>query len=223
MSGCASHGDLIGGYVLGALEPAEREAMRRHLESCEPCRREHAALASLPGLLDQIQPADVPPPAPSGSLEEAVLDRVARERGHRARARSRRSRVALLAAAAVVLAAVVVVALAASPGEESAYAYGRLRGVPGAGGSFTVEKVAAGTRVSLDVSGLPARSAYQLWCVRTDGRWVSGGTFRTRPGGNAEAQLTAAVRPGEYHVVVITRRVADRQKPKEMLRGNLRY
>jgi len=37
VSGCESHGELIGGYVLGALDPAEMEAMRRHLEKCAGC------------------------------------------------------------------------------------------------------------------------------------------------------------------------------------------
>jgi anti-sigma factor RsiW len=226
VSGCPTHSDLMGGYVLGALEPAEREEMERHLQTCELCRREHAALTGLPGLLDQIEPADVPPPVPSASLEDAVLDRVARERGRRRRAlsRLRRPRLALVAAAAAVLAVALVTVLLALSEDDSAYAFGKLRGTPGAGGSFVVDAVPAGTRVSLEVTGLPPRTDYELWCVRTDGRWISGGTFRPRPGGEAEAQLTAAVRPGEYHRVVITGRGADPPKYEpQFLRGKLEY
>ncbi len=227
MSGCASHADLMGGYVLGALDPAEREAMERHLQTCEACRREHAALAGLPALLDRIEPADVPPPLPSGALEDAVLDRVARERGRRALDRNRLLRRRVLAAAVAAVAAVAVaVVLLTLPGDESAYAYGSLRGEPGASGSFTVDKVAAGSRVSLEVRGLPSRQAHELWCIREDGRWVSGGTFRPRPGGTAQAELTAAVRPGEYHRVVITRRAGAASSPRDqpaVLRGALKY
>ena len=41
--------------------PAEMEEVRRHLKMCPQCARE-AKLAGLPALLDQIDPADVPPP-----------------------------------------------------------------------------------------------------------------------------------------------------------------
>jgi anti-sigma-K factor RskA len=224
VSGCASHGDLVGGYVLGALDPEEREEMQRHLETCEACRREYEALLGLPELLDRIEPADVPPPVPSGALEDAVLDRVARERGRRRAVRRRRPRIALAAAGAAALAAIAVAIVLALPGEDEAYAEGRLTGTPGAGGRFTVERVPAGTRVSLDVNGLGARRAYELWCVRTNGRWVSGGTFQPRKDGNADVDLTAAVRPGDYHWVVITGRGA---KPPDyepqVLKGKLRY
>ena len=226
MSGCPTHADLMGGYILGALEPAEREDMERHLQTCELCRREHGWLTGLPRLLDQIEPADVPPPVPSASLEDAVLDRVARERGRRGRAinRLRRPRAVLVAAAAAVLAVALATALLALPSDDSAYAFGKLRGKPGAGGSFVVDAVPAGSRVSLEVSGLPSRADYELWCVRTDGRWISAGTFRPRPGGEAEAELTAAVRPGEYHRVVITGRGAERPDYEpQFLRGKLQY
>ena len=227
MTACSRYGDLLGGYVLGALEPAERDAMRRHLESCADCRREHAELAGIPELLDRVEPADVPPPEPSAWLEDAILDRFARERRRRGGVRLRRSRAAVLVAALVAAAAAVaVIGIVVSRTEEPAYADGRLRGTPGAGGTFEVEEVPAGTAVSLDVHGLPPRDAYEVWCVRTDGRWVSGGTFHPGRDGGAEAQLTAAVRPGDYHVVVVTRGVAERTAPKrrpEVLRGELQY
>ena len=65
---------------------------------------------------------------------------------------------------------------------------------------------------------------YELWCIRADGHWVSGGTFRAgrrRAGG---AVLTAAVRPGDYHVMVVTRHTAAEGKHgPALLRGRLRY
>ena len=53
--------------------------MRRHLEWCPACSRELARLGDIPGMLDTVVPADVPPPAPPPRLEEELLDRVARE------------------------------------------------------------------------------------------------------------------------------------------------
>jgi hypothetical protein len=63
---------------------------------------------------------------------------------------------------------------------------------------------------------------YELWCVRSDGRWVSGGTFRAASDGRAEAELTAAVRPGDYHSMVVTRHRDGKHGPT-LLRGDLHY
>lgn len=41
----------LGAYVLGALEPAERAAIERHLSGCRSCRDEVVSFAPLPGLL----------------------------------------------------------------------------------------------------------------------------------------------------------------------------
>jgi hypothetical protein len=43
--------DDVGVYVLGALDPAEREQLQAHLPSCERCREQLARLADLPPLL----------------------------------------------------------------------------------------------------------------------------------------------------------------------------
>ena len=66
--------------------------------------------------------------------------------------------------------------------------------------------VDAGTHVSLQARSLPGEGEmFELWCVRTDGRWVSGGSFKARADGRAAAELTAAVSPGDYHLIVVTR------------------
>jgi anti-sigma factor RsiW len=225
VSGCETHGELVGGYVLQALDPAEQAAMQRHIEECELCRREYEALSGIPALLDRIVPADVPPPTPSPELEEAVLDRVARERGHTKRVRFRwPPKLALAGAAAAVAVACVVALLVRGPEADPAYASGKLVGTEGGRGGFTVKEVPAGTEVNLWVTGLPARSraAYELWCVRSDGRWVSGGSFRPRRSGETNVKLTAAVMPGDYHLVVVSRRGKEK-RAGEVLRGTLRY
>ena len=109
MTGCHTHGTLLGGYVLGALDPAEIEAMRLHLESCPQCAREERKLAGVPALLETIEPGDVPPPQLSPELEEVVLDRFVRERREPARrSATRRQRVPVLAAASGIAAALLV-------------------------------------------------------------------------------------------------------------------
>jgi anti-sigma-K factor RskA len=238
VSGCPTHGPLVGGYVLGALDPGEMEEMRRHVAGCPDCGPEADRLAALPGLLDRIAPADVPPPALSPQVEEAVLDRFARERredaaGRRRRAR-RRARLGrrLAFGAAAVAALLVALTLLLPLGDdegESAYASVRLGGVAAASNaaaSAELAEIPAGTRIRLRAGGLRAHDEYELWCVRADGRWVSGGTFWTDRDGRTEAELTAAVRAGDYHWMAVTRPPDEgggSNRGPTVLRGELRY
>ena len=237
MSGCETHGQLVGGYVLGSLDPAEMDEMRRHVADCPRCGPEARALTGLPELLDRIGPADVPPPSLSPHVEEAVLDRFVQER-RRARERAawrprRLGARAALAGAALALAAIAL-AIAwpfggGDRGGNSAYASVQLGGVAPAGDAGAMAwlaEVPAGTKVRLEASGLPRGrpGEYELWCIRADGRWVSGGTFRAGSDGRAKAELTAAVRPGDYHLMVVTRRGANAgERGPAVLRGRVRY
>jgi anti-sigma-K factor RskA len=238
MSGCPTHGPLVGGYALGALEPEEMEEMRRHVAVCPHCGPELDRLAALPGLLDRIVPSDVPPPGPSPHVEEAVLDRFARERREESAERAARSRPRpagrlgrqLALAAAGLIALVVALALLV-PGDEGgapAYASVSLDAMGGGSGvSATAElgQVPAGTRIRLETRGLPTGSEYAVWCIRVDGRWVSGGSFWADSDGRTEAELTAAVRPGDYHRMVVTRRPegGGSERGPTVLRGALHY
>ena len=226
MSGCRSHADQVGPYVLGALEPDEMEEMRRHLADCARCTAEARSLAELPALLDMAQ-ADDEIAAPSPGLEEEVLDRFVRDR---ARSRPRRLRWPRLAIPAVAVAALLAALLVVvMPGDSNtAYAHADLWSLPaggGAEGTADVAEVSAGTRVKLRADHLPVErgKAYELWCVRTDGRWINGGRFYARSDGTAAADLVAAVKPGEYHVVVITQRSERGMRGAEVMRGKLSY
>jgi hypothetical protein len=226
VTGCRDHADLIGPYVLGALEPDEAEVMRTHLADCPRCAAEVRALSGIPALLDQAR-ADDEIATLSPALEDEVLDRFVKER---ARARPRRRGWPRLAIPAVAVAALVagILVVALPGGSHSAYAHADLWSLPaggGASGTADVAEVEAGTRVKLRADHLPVRggSSYELWCVRSDGRWINGGSFHARADGSAAAELTAAVRPGEYHVVVITRRSGGGDRGAEVMRGKLTY
>jgi anti-sigma-K factor RskA len=233
MSGCEEHGELIAGYVLGALDPDEEEFMRRHLETCSRCADEHSRLAGLPALLDRIEPAEVPPPALSPTLEERVLDRVARERrAQRKRRRfavARPRRVAPVAAVAAVALVALVVSISLLGGDSGSevYAQAELRGVGAASAAHAqadVSQVHGGTRVQLHAAGLGGgrEAFYELWCVRDDGRWVSGGTFQADAGA-ADVALTAAVQPGDYELLVVTRPLGETDHGRAVMRGRLVY
>lgn len=226
MSGCRSHADLVGPYVLGALDSDEMDEMRRHLAGCPRCEAEARSLAGLPALLDHAD-VDEAPASPPPGLEEEVLDRFVRERARPSPPRRRWPRVAIPAVAAA--AAVAAVLIAALPGAaDPAYAHADLWSLPagnGAAGRAELAEVEGGTRVELRADHLPGPtgSAYELWCVRTDGRWVNGGSFSVRADGTAAAELTAAVMPGEYHVMVVTRGSSGGERGAEVMRGKLEY
>ena len=225
MTGCRSHGHLIGPYVLGGLEPGEIEEMRAHLAECDRCAAERRRLASLPALLDSAHAQDTIA-TPSEELEDAVLDRFVRERAQAARRPRTWSRFAIPAAAALTVALAVVLALVLPGGGERAYARAELWSTSGRVlGSASVAEVAGGTNVQLRAHDLPISrgTVYELWCVRTDGRWINGGSFHASADGSASAQLTAAVRPGEYHVVVVTRPSVGGKRGAEVMRGKLAY
>jgi anti-sigma-K factor RskA len=226
VSGCRAHADDIGAYVLGALEPDEMEAMRRHLAGCSRCAAEVQSLTGIPVLLDRAgADAEIAPLAPG--LEDEVLDRFVRERAASRRARRRWPRLAIPAIAVAALIAGILIAVLPS-GTDTAYATADLWSLPaggGAAGTAQAAEVAGGTRVKLRAHDLPVGrgKAYELWCIRSDGHWVDGGTFRAQSDGTAAAELTAAVRPGEYHIVVITRRSRGELRGDEVMRGKLVY
>jgi anti-sigma-K factor RskA len=244
MSGCPTYGPLIGGYALGALEPEEMEEMRRHVAVCPQCGPEAHRLEGLPWLLDRIAPADVPPPTLSPEVEEAVLDRFARERreegagGASGRRAGRSTRLPALlgprrlAVASACLVVLVVALALVLPGEDqdgtAAYASVSLDPMAGGAGSATawLDEVPAGTQIRLETRGLAANTQYEVWCIATDGRWVSGGTFRADRDGRVEAELTAAVQAGDYHRMVVTRRpkgTGEAGRGRTVLGGELRY
>ena len=79
---CAAIRPELGVYVTGAIGPADRAALVRHLASCERCRDELAGLAALPGLLRRLparaaaQPCGDSAAALVRDAGEALLGRV---------------------------------------------------------------------------------------------------------------------------------------------------
>ena len=235
MSRCQSHGELVGGFVLDALEPAEMEEMRNHVASCPACGREARAMAGLPVLLDQIDPSDIPPPALSPDVEEAVLDRFARERPKPAAAPRRRRRLAAMAGALALVAVAVVAIFTAlasddEPGD-SAYATATAR-APGAGHRGSRDRLrrrgarrnpgqALGARSRrVEDSGLRALVRAKRWRLGQR-RHLPRGRRRRRPG-RAHRRRQARRLP----LMVVTRRsgaAPERARGTPVLRGDLRY
>jgi hypothetical protein len=90
--GCDDVRPELGVYLLGAVEPADRRLIDRHLAGCAACRSELAGLAALPALLGKVSADEVVAADASGQHEEpwpsrdvlrSQLARAARIRRHR--------------------------------------------------------------------------------------------------------------------------------------------
>jgi anti-sigma factor RsiW len=77
----------LGVYVFGAITPADRVTVVRHLATCPPCRDELAGLAGLPGLLLRPpvvaaafgdDPAAATEKAPEQTLLHRTIDAITR-------------------------------------------------------------------------------------------------------------------------------------------------
>ena len=90
--GCDEIRHALGVYVLGAIDPAERTVVDRHLATCPDCRDELAGLAGLPALLGRVTLAEVSSLGPdegtrgaqAAAAQPAPGDPVAGATGHRA-------------------------------------------------------------------------------------------------------------------------------------------
>ncbi len=114
---CADIRPQLGVYVTGAIAPADRAALVRHLASCRRCREELADLAALPGLLHRTPAwAAAQPPGESAGAHERDAGEALLGRALSRMARRRRRRRWALAAAAIVLAAAAAAGWALRPG-----------------------------------------------------------------------------------------------------------
>jgi hypothetical protein len=178
---CREIRQLLGVYVVGAIDPSERAIVDSHLQDCAACREELSGLAGLPALLGRVPREDVQrmgeggfgvpdmdePPA---ELLNSLLRRVAGTR------RTRRWRSALALAAAVAIAAggttVVVNAVRPAPFHDTD------RG-SNAQLAAVVEYSATpwGTAMKVGVTGVPVNSVCELY-ARQSGHWVAVGSWR---------------------------------------------
>jgi anti-sigma-K factor RskA len=206
------HPDL-GGYVLGALEPAERAAFEEHLAGCEACQREVAELRGLPELLERAAPAvEVP-----GDLRDRTFAAV--ERAAAAERRSRWSRRwALVAVASVLLVLLVAGGLVLSQagpfadrGRVIVYTLAAPAGGP-ARATAKVREVGDGLAVTMEVSGLapnPPGSVYECWYVGPGDSLerpnrVSAGTFIVGADGRASLEMHSAADLRRYPIMGVT-------------------
>jgi anti-sigma-K factor RskA len=178
MTGSCPHRDDAGPWVLDALAQDDARAFATHLEGCDACRAEVAALQPVADVLPMAAPQAVPPPELKDRImavveSEAALLRAAGPEADRPPAPApRRARLGWLGRLRPVPAAVLATAL---------LALGVVAGVLLSGGSDDVTTHPGfgpkGTQVALRVDGdhgqlelhgmpkAPAGHVYQVWLV----------------------------------------------------------
>ena len=200
----------LGSYLVGALDPAERAEVDRHLTGCVACREELSSLAGLPGLMSRLTREEVQSGAlvPPPTLLPAVLAAVERQRAAEA-GRVRRwqagAGLALVASAAAVVAVVAVV------------------GVPGAGPGRVPLEAAAGRVATGDLARtdkpwgtalhlrvhVPDAPSYVAYAVDAAGRRTVAASWGRTAGGSMDIDGATALRGRDLASVVITTGAGD--------------
>ena len=200
-------GGDVAAYALGALEPAEAEAFRRHLDTCAVCRDELAAFQEVVNALPLSAPAHRAP----SSVRRRVLREVAgdsRATGDRPRARRFGAGLALVPrpvlAVGTVLAAAVIVFLGVQLGSSSgARRPGDHAQVTGQGSAQLRIVHGHASLVVRHFAQPPAGKIYEVWVKRGSGSpSPTSALFSVTSSGNGDVDV-----PGSLHgvsVVMVT-------------------
>ncbi len=163
----------VAAYALGALEPAEADAFRRHLESCAVCRDELAAFDQVVEMLPMSAPQHRAPKALRRRVLRAIDDEPMVQLAGERRRQTRRWRPSLtmprpaMAFSAIVLVAAVALGVTQLGGSGAARTQVIRAQVIGTPGSAEV-KLTSG-RAELIVhhfSPPPAGQIYEVWLGR---------------------------------------------------------
>lgn len=202
----------LGAYLIGALDPADRSAVAKHLDGCPACREELAELAGIPGLLgrltaDEAAALDEPRVGEQPPVLTAALHRVAVAR------RRRRWRWLAGAAAAVVLgiggatAGTMVATGAGGPpaGQGTVATVAAADPVTDVRATATVHGSPSGTSVTLRLAGVAPGQHCRLVAVATDGHREIAGSWRAAYNGNVDVTGTTAIPVRDIaHLQVLT-------------------
>jgi anti-sigma factor RsiW len=211
---------LLGAYVLGALDEQEVHEMDQHLASCPDCARELEELRDMEAFLGEVPPEAMLDGPPEGGdlLLQRTLRQVRAERGGVARRRQFAVGAAAAVVAALVLGAGVFVGKATSPDVTALPtptvapdpAGTRLATFtdPATKASMTVKVVpAAGwVRTNMSINGIPEGEKCRIFVVAKDGSRQEAGSWVVSKKGAAEGTNldgSALVAPDNVKSVVV--------------------
>jgi hypothetical protein len=210
---CHQVRELLGVYVVGAIEPADRMITDQHLNTCRSCREELAGLAPLPALLRRVPLAEAEQIAraesagagspqsgsPGGmalSADESAAGLQSLLTAVRARRRAGRLRSVFALAAALVIAAGGGATIARELQPARPVTTSVVHSAVGSNAGVTAwvhyQKAAWGTQLRIRVMGIPAGTRCSFWVVGKNGhRWADSGW--TIPAGGGAADWYPAV------------------------------
>jgi len=185
--------DLAAAYALDALDPEDRWTYERHLDTCESCRKEVAALRE--GAEQLAYASEGPEPRPE--LRERILKAAREDAGPQVVPFRRRRWVLPLTAAAAVAASFAAVGLGLWANSLRGGAEQRV--VPMTGGAGRV--VISGDRAELItcVRQAPPDRTYEAWVIEGDTPRPAG-LFR---GGCTDIPLSRPVESGNTVAVTL--------------------
>lgn len=192
---------LLGAYLLGGLDSADRARLEHHLAGCRDCEQELARLAPVAGMLSRLregaQAQPVTPPA--ADLLPSLLHRARRER----RGLRRRTALATLAAATAVVAVVLAVPWYGSAPDPPAPATVALRAAAGyeTVGAAVLAARPWGTAMTLQLDGMPAAGPFRLEVTGTDGSRQVAATWGETPTGVVVVSGATALAPDQVRVI----------------------
>jgi anti-sigma factor RsiW len=190
----------VGAYALGALEPAERADVERHLRECPSCAAEAAEFAGLPPLLALVPPEDLDaePVEPSPGMFERMAAAAAAE--HKvAQRNSTRHRLLVAAVVAAVLAVGGTTAWWVSAPPETAHT-----AVAGAVQlTVTADPQSDGTVLDVAVAGVAPGENCRLLVVDRAGVRHQAGSWTASYAGRATFRGWTAVSRSDVRDVVL--------------------
>jgi hypothetical protein len=181
-SACREMRQLLGVYVVGAIDPAERSVVDDHLSSCQACRDELAGLAALPAMLGRVPATDVEQLSrsetglpediePSAELLNSLLTRVAVRR----RSRLWKGAVGIAAGVAVAAAGATAAVELTRPATQVAEVASATSATTGVRAVVDYMPTSWGsTAMRVQVSGIRPGTTCQFWVVGKDGRAFAG-------------------------------------------------
>jgi anti-sigma-K factor RskA len=182
-------GEDVAPYALGALPYDDAKAFERHLDDCELCRTDLAALQpavdALPMSVAHVEPPPELRRRVMAEVEADVKRRRAAERAGRERRFAFRPLPALAAACAVLVGGIGVGS--ALTGEDAR----RIDGTAPTGASASLEVEGdTGKLVVDDMPDAPVGRVYQVWLMRGEGPpQPTDALFEVRRGGKAEVAV----------------------------------
>jgi anti-sigma factor RsiW len=192
LTDCSHIRHALGVYVVGAIDPAERSVVDAHLSHCLNCREELAGLAGLPALLGRVPLADAERLALGDEeLEEAPAELLDALMGQvAARRRARRWRVIAAAAAAAIIAVgggglAGGILMSHRPSTAPYLVRGSDQATHVTAAVY-YSSAKSGTRMQVQVTGIPNGTHCEFWVTTTTGRHllVGGWTVNDYKSGN---------------------------------------